>query len=63
MEKWFQVVTYNACFGIILNERNIIIDSAPIGRRFIGMSINDFKHIMGWKVKSITPIIEKERKV
>ena len=54
----YRITTYNACFGVV-SESGMIIDSAPIGRKAIGMSDEEMmKYFRNrWKAK-----IERIRK-
>lgn len=42
MEKWFHVVSHNACWGFAINENNIVTDVAPIAfKNLHGKSVKD----------------------
>lgn len=60
IDKWYYIITYNACFAIITNEHGIIVDGAPIVKKEIGKRFDDWKRTMGSKIKSITPLTKDE---
>ncbi len=48
-KKWHRAVTSFACFGVATDEKGIIIESAPIGKKFLNQPIDNLKR---WVEKS-----------
>jgi hypothetical protein len=53
----FQITTWNACFGIETDKDCLVIATAPIGKRFMGRSIEGvIREVQrkGWKINERT---------
>lgn len=62
-EELYRVKTNNACFGLITKD-NIVIHTAPIGKRFLGYNIRDVKLAINnreGEIKKIKTIKQQKR--
>jgi len=60
MKQWHQITTWNAAFGVCVNEYGIIVDAAPIAKHAIGQKFETWKKRLAFRIKCCKALKEEE---